>query len=197
MDRDGELSEETDGELPRVYIVAIPKLVALNVATVGLYGTYWCYRHWKEYRNHIDRGIWPIARGLLDIFHVVRLFRWFDALARRAGHLPSWNPSRYAATWIALIVVGRQGARLDPQGHSIAVTIVGVSAALLSVVPLIVAQGVANRAAGDEAGQSNSKLSLTNWVVIGLGICLWGLGAMMYIYPEADEANNDETVEVP
>ena len=56
------------------------------------------------------------------------------------------------------------------------------------------AQGVANQAAGDEAGRSNAKLNLANWVVIGLGICLWGLGAMMYIYPDTDEMNDEETV---
>jgi hypothetical protein len=146
----------------------------------------------KEYKNHVDSGIWPIARGLFDIFHVIRLFRWFDALARQAR--PTWNPTLYAATWIALVVLGRLADRLDPQGHSLAVTVVGVSAALLSVVPLIVAQGVANRAAGDEAGRSNAKLNLANWVVIGIGICLWGLGAMMHNYPDTDEMNDEETV---
>jgi hypothetical protein len=95
------------------------------------------------------------------------------------------------------VFVGRLTDRLNPEGHSIALTIVSVSAALLSVVPLIVAQGVANLAAGDKAGRSNSKLTLANWGVIGLGMCLWGLGAMTYIDLYADEVNLDETVDAP
>jgi hypothetical protein len=197
MDGEGDSLEEADGELFPVYVVAIPKLIALNVATVGIYGTYWSYRHWKQYRDHVDSSIWPIARGLFAIFHVVRLCRWLDALARRAGHHPAWSPSLYAATWIVLVFVERLTDRLNPEGHSIALTIVSVSAALLAVVPLIVAQGVANLAAGDKAGRSNSKLTLANWVVIGLGMCLWGLGAMTYIDPYADEVNLDETVDAP
>jgi hypothetical protein len=71
----------------------------------------------RIYRNHVDSGIWPIARGLFDIFHVVRLFRWFDALARRAGQRPAWNPSLYAAAWIALIVVPPSAPLAQPHGR--------------------------------------------------------------------------------
>jgi hypothetical protein len=185
-----------DNDIPGVHVVAARKLIVLNVATLGLYQIYWFYQHWRQYRAHVDHRIWPVARAIFAIFYVSSLFKWLDALARERGRAPSWRPTTHAAMWIVLIIAERITNRLDPHGKSAVVLAVEIALGFLATIPLVVAQRVANGAAGDEHGRNNSKLTLANWIVVALGACVTALAALSFTDLGSAEPSADDEADV-
>jgi hypothetical protein len=180
---------------PPLVVIGARKLVLLHVATFGAYGGYWLYKHWRQYKYHVDRRIWPVARAVLGFFYVTSLFKWLDECARQRGQIPSWRPTQQAVIWIILLLAARFADGLDRHGTSPLWTGVSIALLLASVLPLLAAQRVANTAEGDPAGVGNAKLSTLNWGVVAVGASLWALAGWGYLAAESDKTRDENRME--
>jgi hypothetical protein len=127
------------------YRVAPSTLAALQLVTLGLYAVYWFYRHWAVQKRARRLNISPLARGIFAIFFVHRLFRVIDQGARAVGISPRWKPGSQATLFVLLVLAGRTLGNLGSDGQVIVVSLV-INA--LSILPLVAAQRLANRANG-------------------------------------------------
>ncbi|HXK17318.1 MAG TPA: hypothetical protein VNG33_05940 [Polyangiaceae bacterium] len=160
------------------YVVSSTKLVVLYVATFGLYGVYWFFKHWKDQQLRHRSSGWPIARAIFSVFYVTQLFKAIDLDARMKDHAPSWNPGLNAAVFIGLTVAARILDRAAGTGGFSAVNLIALLMPMAAVVPLVAAQNVANSSYGDAGGRSNSSITAANIVSILFGLLLWALIAL-------------------
>ncbi|HFL7737668.1 TPA: DUF4234 domain-containing protein, partial [Pseudomonas aeruginosa] len=58
------------------FVTSLGKMSVLFLVTLGLYGVYWMYKHWKAQQPQMERRISPVWRAIFGIF-------FFHALARR------------------------------------------------------------------------------------------------------------------
>jgi hypothetical protein len=167
--------QESVGQGSGLFVTSTTKLVVLYLTTFGLYGLYWFYAHWQAQKQAFGSKIWPIARGIFSIFFATQLFKSIDVQARQAGHHTTWNPSTNAAVYIVLVVGARLASRFDRSDDPTLLGLVTLAVGLAAVLPVVTAQKVANLAAGDEHGQSNSSLTALNVVAMLLGAAVWAL----------------------
>ena len=153
-------------------MVSTTKLLVLFFSTLGTYQLYWFYKHWKCHAPYARRAVSPFWRSVFAIFFAHRLFTAFQMYA---GEQNSGRPLQGMATlWVALTLATRMLDRLLPSDGAVSLLevahwCVGLSA----VVPLYVAQRVANAACGDTEGGNNSQFTPVNYIFIGLGSLLW------------------------
>ncbi|HCF6628199.1 TPA: hypothetical protein ACMFT5_006744 [Pseudomonas aeruginosa] len=97
------LVETRGAKRAHFFVTSLGKMSVLFLVTLGLYGVYWMYKHWKAQQPQMERRISPVWRAIFGIF-------FFHALARRIHQaLPEerqalWSPSK-DATWAVLLTV--------------------------------------------------------------------------------------------
>src|SRR5687768_13100689 len=118
--------QEASGAATAHYVVSVSKLVILFMATFGIYGVYWFYKHWDQQRHAYGLKIWPIARGIFAIFFTHSLFKAIHLSARQNGISPSWDPGTQATIYVVLAVVSRLLERADslPGGTGMTLSLV-------------------------------------------------------------------------
>jgi hypothetical protein len=177
---------------PTFYVVARKKLAILYIATLGLYGVYWFYKNWSNYKNcssdklNVDRSIWPVARGIFSIFFTHALFREIKAYGRRKAALAAWNNESLATQLVLFMIAGNVLDRLSARSIGSPYTDI---ASLLIMAPLLglllSAQHMINVGCGDPDGESNSRLTNANYVWIAIGLIFWIFFIRGYISPQA------------
>lgn len=177
---------------PTFYVVSRKKLAILYLATFGLYGVYWFYKNWSNYKNcssdkfNVDRSIWPVARGIFSIFFTHALFREIKAYGRDKEALAEWNNESLATQLVLFMIAANVLDRLSARSIGSPYTDV---ASLLIVAPLLglllSAQHMINVGCGDPDGASNSRLTNANYVWIALGLVFWVFVILGFISPEA------------
>ena len=177
---------------PTFYVVSRKKLAILYLATLGLYGIYWFYKNWSNYKNcssdkfNVDRSIWPVARGIFSIFFTHALFREIKAYGRDKEALAEWNNEMLATQVVLFMIAANVLDRLSARSIGSPYTDIG---SVLIVVPLLglllSAQHMINIACGDPDGKSNSRLTNANYVWIALGLIFWVLVILGFISPAA------------
>jgi len=189
--------QETGGTATAHYVVSVSKLVMLFLATFGIYGVYWFYKHWDRQRQAYGLSIWPIARGIFAIFFTHSLFKAIDVSARQNNVSPSWDAGTQATIYVVLVVVSRVLERAEslPGGTGMTLSLVSMGLALSSDLPLCSAQQVANAASGDPEARSNSKLGGLNIVFMLLGLALWALIIVGIVMPETPDTTGLEGLE--
>jgi len=165
---------------PAFYVVSRKKLAILYLATLGLYGVYWFYKNWSNYKNcssdkfNVDRSIWPVARGIFSIFFTHALFREIKAYGRDKAALAEWNNESLATLLVLFMISGNVLDRLSARSIGSPYTDI---ASLLIMAPLLglllSAQHMINVGCGDPDGKSNSRLTNANYVWIALGLIFW------------------------
>jgi hypothetical protein len=165
---------------PTFYVVSRKKLAILYLATLGLYGVYWFYKNWSNYKNcssdrfNVDRSIWPVARGLFSIFFTHALFREIKAYGRGKAALADWNNESLATQFVLFTIAGNVLDRLSARSIGSPYTDI---ASLLIMAPLVglllSAQHMINVGCGDPDGESNSRLTNANYVWIAIGLIFW------------------------
>lgn len=177
---------------PTFYVVSRKKLAILYLATFGLYGVYWFYKNWSNYKHcssdkfNVDRSIWPVARGIFSIFFTHALFREVKAYGRDKAALADWNNESLATQFVLFTISGSVLDRLS--AHSIGSPYTDI-ASLLIMAPLVglllSAQHMINVGCGDPDGESNSRLTTANYVWIAIGLIFWIFFIRGFISPQA------------
>ena len=140
------------------FSVSVRKLVVMHIVTFGLYQAYWFYRHWTAVRNFNQIYISAAARTVVS---PVFAFGLFKRILDASRFSPAMSLGLSAALGCVLLVTS-VAAHLPPPFLWIAV---------LSVVPMVPMQVLANRAnfSVDPLQAVNAKLSGLNWVAVVLG----------------------------
>jgi len=177
---------------PTFYVVSRKKLAILYLATFGLYGVYWFYKNWSNYKNcssdkfNVDRSIWPVARGIFSIFFIHSLFREVKTYGRNKAALAAWNNESLATQLVLFTILGNLLDRLSARSIGSPYTDI---ASLLIMAPLLGlllgAQQMINVGCGDPDGESNSRLTTANYVWIAIGLVFWGFAIFGFMSPEA------------
>lgn len=161
---------------PDLYVISVPKLVVLHVATVGVYALYWFYKQFSAQRRYREPQSWPVARAFLSVFFVHRLFRFIDGQARDAGDDPSWNPNTFATLYVVVVIGARVVGRLAGSGAGTPSFMISTLIALAGgVASLTTAQRVANRASGDPTGKANAGVDAGSVLACIGGAAMWAL----------------------
>lgn len=176
---ESDLSIENIDEEIDFYVVGKVKFIILFFATLGGYSTYWFYRNWKLYKNKNDDNIWPIPRGIFNIFFAHSLFSNVEKKLHDSKHNYSWNPNVVATAYVLLTIISNVCDRLSFQEIGTPLTNV-IAIAILPALAYILlkAQVAINISACDPKGDSNSKLTKANYLWIALGCILWSLSAL-------------------
>ena len=158
------------------YVVGLRKFLVLFVATMGIYQIFWFYENWRAYREASGEKLWPVARALFSIFFVHRLFRLVQARLDNARRAVGWDLRSYATWLVVLLIVSNAMDRAAMRSNSSQLV------DLLSLVILLPlgfvlyrAQVSINASCDDPQGTTNSEFTLTNYLVIALGVLWWGL----------------------
>ncbi|EPJ8784500.1 DUF4234 domain-containing protein [Pseudomonas aeruginosa] len=167
------LVETRGAKRAHFFVTSLGKMSVLFLVTLGLYGVYWMYKHWKAQQPQMERRISPVWRAIFGIF-------FFHALARRIHRaLPEerqalWSPSE-DATWAVVLTVA---ANLISHLTDVvpALEPYSLPSLLLLLTPLIPMRNIqrqANLASGDPQGTGNSGYSGYNLLFIVLGALYW------------------------
>ncbi len=160
-------------ETARFYLVSVFKLMLLYFSTLGFYGIYWFYRHWKQFKVATKQSLWPVPRAIFSIFFAHALFRRIDD-AVDPGQDVAWRPQSLATLYVIFAIIGNLSDRLPRFGLDYEwVAVASVTALLMIAYVLYRAQVVANLACGDADGRSNARITLANVIWILLGLLLW------------------------
>jgi hypothetical protein len=168
------------------YVVSRRKMVILSIATMGMYGFYWFYKNWDQYRNHgsasedARESIWPIPRAIFSVFFVHSLFRKVKAAGMDSPKVAAWNDNRGAWWFVIVSVTLSITHKLETKSIGMPLTsYIGDVCLLLLLLAYVKAQSMINASCGDPDGKSNNKLTAANWVWIVIGALLY-LGAFMH-----------------
>ncbi|UTN87968.1 DUF4234 domain-containing protein [Pseudomonas aeruginosa] len=50
------------------FVTSLGKMSVLFLVTLGLYGVYWMYKHWKAQQPQMEQRISPVWRAIFGIF---------------------------------------------------------------------------------------------------------------------------------
>ena len=163
----------------RFYVVGQAKFLMLYVATFGLYGIYWFYRHWAEYRQHSGEKLWPVPRSIFAIFFAHSLFSKFDEAVDQGNWAERYQATPMATVFVLSQILQTVCDRLSANEIGMPFTLLA-SLAFLGLIcwSLYRAQRVANHACGDPLGEGNASLGVANviWMILG------GLAWLMFAF---------------
>lgn len=184
----GELIHPVDAsETAEFYVVSKKKMILLLVLTLGIYQVYWFYQNWRHYQKASGEKIWPLPRAIFAIFFVHALFRAAnDQRDRGPVRLSAWNHGQQATIIVLLLIISQVLDRLSSKSIGSPIT---DCLSLLLLCPLVAcfasAQEKINEACGDPQGESNSKLTVGNYIWMALGVLMWALiGVGLFMTPE-------------
>ena len=170
---EADLEAETEAGL-KYYVVSQTKFQILFLTTLGLYGLYWFYRHWRNYKLHSGRDLWPVPRAIFSVFFVHALFDRFYRDAIENESVKRWHYKIEASLYIVFIIVSNLSDRLVSLGFSVITSaVIGIGSIIVVAWILGRAQAVANLACGDPRGKANSRIGIANIAWILLGLVLW------------------------
>ena len=163
------ISRAQSMQLP-FFSVSVRKLVVMHVVTFGLYQAYWFYRHWIAVRNFNQIYISAAARTVVS---PVFAFGLFKRILDTSRFSPATSLG-FSAVLGGVLLLSSVASHLPPPFLWIA---------LLSVVPMVPMQVLANRAnfSVDPLQAVNAKLSRLNWVAVvfgGTAVLLVTVGVM-------------------
>ncbi len=160
----------------KFYVISLKKMIILTFATLGIYVAYWFWKHWNQWKQATDSNIWPIPRAIFCIFFTHSLFREINEEAEEvtAQDLPALG--LFATIFVVIQFVDRAVDKLLlPEEFSLTLDIPILIVFLsLNVWCLWQAQKQANLACNDEDGLSNDNFGIAEYIVIALGVLVWG-----------------------
>ena len=160
------------------YVVSIKKFTVLFFATLGLYSIYWFYKNWKEFKLYNNANIWPVARGMFNIFFAHKLFSEIQSALKKRDILFDWAPNALAIAYVALSIVGNILDRMSMKEIGSPYTdLLGILILLLIYLTLLKPQKAINLSQDDIEGASNRTYTVANVAWISLGLLLWAISA--------------------
>ncbi len=158
---------------PAFYVVSPRKFLILIISTMGLYLTYWFYKHWRQQKLKHNENIWPVARTIFALFFTPALFNRIRGVLIDAGKKFQWS-NQLIALYIVFSIFHNVSTQLSSKAPG-DVTLIVMN--LLTLIPMIFAtykaQQNANIACDDPQGEQNNTITPVNIIWILLGILLW------------------------
>lgn len=180
--------DETGSVAPIFYIVSRKKMAILYIATAGLYGIYWFYKNWSNYKRRMsdkieDVGrIWPVLRGVFSIFFTHALFREIKAYGYEKSAVAEWNNSTQASRLVLTMITSNVLDRMSYRSYWEPYSDIASLLILAVLLPQFLnVQDMINISCGDPDGYSNSRFTWANYAWIALGAVIWIL-ALLGIY---------------
>jgi len=179
-------STDEDAVQPAFYIVAPAKFLTLFFFTFSLYGFYWHYKNWKQYKiAYDDNQPMPIMRAIFSIFFTHALFAVIDSRIKDKGKEFTWTPSLWATIGVIALLVSRIIDRVTASGSfTTAIEFVPIPLMILYGWVLLEAQHAINISCNDPRGKSNSTITLANCVWIFFGSIILALALIGLFLPE-------------
>lgn len=157
-----------------LYRVHIRKFWILYLATLGMYGLYWNYKHWALIKQARSGNQWPVARAIFSIFFTHALYREINDLLPSGDSRSRWNHQSLATLTVVLMIASGIAGRLAGRGIGSPLSDFLTFAAIPAIAYLRAqAQRMANLACGDPDGLSNYSWSGLNVLWIAIGSIFW------------------------
>lgn len=168
------IAPELDKQQAALYVVSTKKFALLFMLTLGLYGVYWNYRHWKLLKEHRGANVIPVLRGIFSIFFIHSLLKHINEELGEDNSNDHLMVPQLAATYIILNVISSISDRISARSETVGIMDF-ISLILLPFICGVIAniQQAANLSQGDPKGDSNSEMTALNWIWMLLGAALW------------------------
>ena len=156
------------------YVVAPRKFWVLYIMTFGLYGLYWSYQQWSQFRRVTSEKIWPVARSIFSIFFVHELYGEVDKRLKNQDLTRKWRPSALATATVAALIASSIASQLSSKDIGSPVMDY-LSLAFIPVLAYLryLAQRTINAVCGDPAGAGNRNWTIPNIIWIVFGVLWW------------------------
>lgn len=143
------------------HAVSVVKLGVLGFCTMGIYGIFWFYFHWKRIKVREGDNSIPVMRALFAIFFCNKLFRRVRDAGDELDITPSLASGPLAAGWIILNLAVRL-----PEPYWLV--------SIFAFAFLLPVQAHANKvnAAVAPGQDTNERFTPGNWVLVVLGSIL-------------------------
>lgn len=153
------------------YVVSKKKFYTLFIATFSLYGIYWAWQQWSDWRQASGDKIWPVVRAIFSIFFTHSLF---NKIENRAN-LVEGHSSKSLNLYATLYVIGVLSFNFMDNISMIGVVYIAITIVSVGLLAYVVWQGQneANIASLDSEGTSNSSFTVANYIWIALGAIVW------------------------
>ncbi|MDF5810315.1 hypothetical protein P4123_30975 [Pseudomonas aeruginosa] len=167
------LVETRGAKRAHFFVTSLGKMSVLFLVTLGLYGVYWMYKHWKAQQPQMERRISPVWRAIFGIF-------FFHALARRihpgpAGRAPgTMEPEQGCDLGGAADGRGEPDQPPHRRGPRAGALLAALApAAAHAAYPDAQHPAPGQLASGDPQGTGNAGYSGYNLLFIVLGALYW------------------------
>lgn len=172
-------SIDEDSVQPAFYVVSPAKFLTLYFFTFSLYGLYWHYKNWKQYKiaYHDDEPM-PIMRAIFSIFFTHALFAVIDSRIKDKEKEFTWKPNLWATIGVIALLASRIIDRVTASGSfTTAIEFVPIPLMIVYGLVLLKAQRAINISCNDPSGKSNSTITLANcaWIFLGSIILAFAL----------------------
>lgn len=165
------------------YVVSTRKFLVLYLGTAGMYGLYWNYRHWAQFKRFTRGTQWPVARAIFSIFFVHALLAEIEQQLRKQAVAWEWNRGSLANGIVTVLLV--QGLSNRMAGREFGSPFTDWLA--VAAIPLLAwlkwkVQRATNAACADPDGDLNREFTTANiaWLLLGaIFWCLLALGLMV------------------
>jgi hypothetical protein len=152
---------------PPFFVVGIPKLLVMSLATFRLYEIYWFYQQWRQIKEVSGGDLTPVGRALFPVFFCPALFREVEQAAEEVGVTVRFTRAQLASAFIVLALC----VRLPGPFWIIS---------LLSVLPLMEVQRMATAVVLRQVptAELNARLTPANWGGLVFGTLIMGVLAI-------------------
>ena len=159
-------------QTPIYFPVSIPKLVCLSFCSFGIYEIYWFYKNWQLERNRKREQLSPFWRAVFTVFYCYSLFKRIIDTGASEGLFKRGGAGLLATLYIVSSVSWK-----IPDPYSLI--------SVLTVVPLVMAQGMAGKINARLAPEAprNARFSIANIVLLALGGPLFLYGVLSAFIP--------------
>jgi magnesium-transporting ATPase (P-type) len=164
-----EISERTE-----YFSVSVKKLVIMCIMTFGIYEVYWFYKNWKAIKVQENKKLAPFWRAIFSIVYCFSLFKRILLSATHKGYKPKMSHGILAVFYISFYIFDLEKLP-DPFWLL----------SFLSFIPLIYVSDAIrhNNAKIKPQFIETNKLSKPEIAFIIIGILLWILTILDYMYP--------------
>ncbi len=180
------LTEPEDNSVqPVFYVVSPAKFITLYIVTFSLYGLYWHYKNWQQYKIYYnDNTPMPIMRAIFSIFFTHGLFSVVDMQIKSQQKDFAWKPNVWATVAVIALLASRIINQVTSSGSmSEPIEFLPIPLMVLYGVVLLKAQRAINLGCNDPSGRSNSKFTFANCVWIFFGVAIIALALLGIFLP--------------
>ena len=164
------------------YVVSIRKLTYMMILTTGLYGFYWFYRNWANYKNATGDDVSPLVRSIFAVFFIYPLLNRIDQSLMQSKIQYGWSPKLLGMSLWLITAISMGSGLLTPLPtgelkHDALLDLRLVIEVILQLVASLWVMCRIQRAINvlecDPLGESNSRSTRAGNGWMMLGVTLW------------------------